>query len=83
MIIKNKTAFVAIIHKSHVTFPCGIIYDIDDIHRRKLIEHILYNTGIKFNSLMSADLKSDLNPIVYADGSNEIYLSLCRTTNLQ
>lgn len=81
--MKNKTVYVAVIHKTHVTFPCGIVYDIDNEHRSKLVEYILYQTGIEFSGLMTADLESNLRPIIYADGSDEIYLSLERTMNLQ
>lgn len=79
----NKTVYVAVIHQTRVTFPCGIVSDIDDEHRAKLAEYILHNTGIEFSSLMTADLETDLRPIIYADGSDEIYLSLERTMNLQ
>ena len=79
----NKIVYVAVIHKHYVTFPCGIVYDIDDEHRSKLIEYILYQTGIEFSGLMTADLTSNLHPVIYADGSDEIYLLLHRTMNLQ
>lgn len=32
---------------------------------------------------MTADLESNFRPVIYADGSDEIYLSLERTMNLQ
>lgn len=79
----NKIVYVAVIHKHYATFPCGIVYDIDDEHRAKLVEYILYQTGIEFSGLMTADLTSNLRPVIYADGSDEIYLSLERTMNLQ
>ena len=81
--MKNKIVRVAVIHTHYATFPCGIIYDIDEEHIRKLIDYIIYNTGISFSGLMTADLESNFNPLVYADGSDEIYLLLHRTMNLQ
>lgn len=79
----NKIAYVAIIHQTRVTFACGIVSDMSDENRAKLVKHILCQTGIKFSSLMTADLESDLRPIIYADDSDEIYLSLEKTMNLQ
>ena len=54
-----------------------------DENRAKLVEYILYQTGIEFSGLMTVDLNSTLVPIVYADGSDDIYLSLHTTHLLQ
>lgn len=75
----NKFVYVAVIHQTRVTFPCGIVSDMSDESRAKLMSYILYNTGIEFNSLLTVDLDSTITPIVYADGSDEIYLSLHKT----
>lgn len=77
----NKIVYVAVIHRTRVTFPCGIVSDMSDENRAKLVEYILYQTGIDFSGLMTVDLNSTLVPIVYADGSDDIYLSL-HTTHL-
>lgn len=79
----NKFVYVAVIHKHYATFPCGIVSDVNDENRAKLVEYILYQTGIEFSGLMTADLESNFRPVIYADGSDEIYLSLERTMNLQ
>lgn len=79
----NKIVYVAVIHKTHVTFPCGIVSDVSDENRAKLVEYILYQTGIEFSGLMTAELESNFRPVIYADGSDEIYLTLERTMNLQ
>ena len=79
----NKIVYVAVIHRTRVTFPCGIVSDMSDSNRLKLADFILHDTGIKFSGLMTVDLNSALVPIVYADGSDEIYLKLHRTMNLQ
>lgn len=54
-----------------------------DKNRAKLVEYILYQTGIEFSGLMTVDLNSTLVPIVYADGRDNIYLSLHTTHLLQ
>lgn len=79
----NKIVYVAVVHKTRVTFPCGIVSDMSDENRAKLVEYILYQTGIEFSGLMTADLESSLVPIVYADGSDEIYLSIHTTYNFK
>lgn len=81
--MKNNIVYIAIIHKIRVTFPCGIVSDMSDKNRAKLVEYILYQTGIEFSGLMTVDLNSTLVPIVYADGSDDIYLSLHTTHLLQ
>lgn len=81
--MKNKVVYVIVIHKIRVTFPCGIVSDMSDENRAKLVEYILYQTGIEFSGLMTVDLNSTLVPIVYADGSDDIYLSLHTTHLLQ
>lgn len=42
----------------------------------KLIDYILYNTGIEFRGLMAVELDTAVKPVIYADGSDEIYLSI-------
>lgn len=79
----NKFVYVAVIHQTRVTFPCGIVSDMSDENRAKLVEYILYQTGIEFSGLLTADLESTLVPIVYADGSDEIYLSIHTTYNFK
>lgn len=79
----NKIVYVAVIHQTHVTFPCGIVSDMSDENRAKLVEYILYQTGIDFSGLLTADLESALVPIVYANGSDEIYLSIYTTHNFK
>lgn len=79
----NKTVYVAIIHQTRVTFPCGIVSDLSDENRAKLMAYILYNTGIEFRGLLTADLDSAINHLIYADGSDEIYLSLHSTLHLK
>lgn len=79
----NKVVYVAVIHQTRVTFPCGIVSDMSDENRAKLVEYILYQTGIEFSGLLTADLESALVPIVYADGSDEIYLSIHTTHNFK
>lgn len=75
----NKFVYVAVIHQTRVTFPCGIVSDLSEDNRMKLIDYILYNTGIEFRGLMRVDLNTITNPVIYADGSDEIYLSLHKT----
>lgn len=72
--MKNKVVYVIVIHKIRVTFPCGIMSDMSDENRAKLVEYILYQTGIEFSGLMTVDLNSILVPIVYADGSDDIFI---------
>lgn len=79
----NKFVYVAVIYQTRVTIPCGIVSDLSDENRAKLIAYILYNTGIEFSGLLTADLDSAINCIVYADGSDEIYLSLHSTLYLK
>lgn len=79
----NKIVYVAVIHRTRVTFPCGIVSDMSDENRAKLVEYILYQTGIEFSSLLTADLESALVPIVYADGSDDVYLSIHTTYNFK
>lgn len=81
--MENKFVYVAVIHQTRVTFPCGIVSDMSDENRAKLVEYILYQTGIEFSGLLTADLESTLVPIVYADGSDEIYLSIHTTYNFK
>ena len=54
-----------------------------DENRAKLMAYILYNTGIEFSGLLTADLDSAINHIIYANGSDEIYLSLHSTLHLK
>ena len=75
----NKFVYVAVIHQTRVTFPCGIVSDMSDENRAKLVEYILYQTGIEFRGLMAVGLDIVVNPVIYADGSDEIYLSLHKT----
>ena len=51
----NKFVYVAVIHQKRVTFPCGIVSDLSEDNRMKLIDYILYNTGIEFRGLMRVD----------------------------
>lgn len=70
----NKFVYVSVIHQTRVTFPCGIVSDLSEDNRMKLIDYILYNTGIEFRGLLRVDLNTIANPIIYADDSDEIYL---------
>lgn len=79
----NKFVYVAVIHQTRVTFPCGIVSDLSEDNRMKLIDYILYNTGIEFRGLMRVNLNTIANPVIYADGSDEIYLSLHTTHNFK
>lgn len=81
--MKNKIVYVAVVHRTRVTFPCGIVSDLSDENRAKFMAYILYNTGIEFSGLLTADLDSAITNIVYADGSDEIYLSLHSTLHLK
>ena len=40
--MKNKIVYAIVIHKIRVTFPCGIVSDMSDENRAKLVEYILY-----------------------------------------
>lgn len=79
--MKNEVVYAMVIHKARIAYPCGIVSNMSDENRTKLVEYILYQTGIKFSGLMTVDLNSMLVPIVYADGSDDIYMSL-HTTHL-
>ena len=81
--MKNKVVYAIVIHNARIAFPCGTVSDMSDENRTKLIEYIFYQTGLKFSGLMTVDLDSMLVPIVFADGSDDIYLSLHTTHLLQ
>lgn len=81
--MKNKVVYVVVVHKPNISFACGIVYNTDEEHRRKLMNYILSNAGIRFSDLMTADLEAGITPVVYADNSDKIYLSLERTANLR
>nr|DAP67290.1 MAG TPA: hypothetical protein [Crassvirales sp.] len=81
--MKNEVVYVMIIHQARIAFPCGTVSDMSDEHRTKLVEYIFYQTGFKFSDLMTVDLDSMIVPIVYADGCDNIYLSVHTTHLLQ
>lgn len=72
--MKNNIVYIAVIHQARIAFPCGIVSDMSDKNKAKLVEYILYQTGIEFSGLMTVDLNSTLVLIVYADGSDDIYI---------
>ena len=72
-----------VIHQARIAFPCGTVFDMSDENRTKLIKYIFYQTGLKFSDLMTVDLDSMIVHIVYADGRDDIYLSLHTTHLLQ
>lgn len=74
----NKFVYVAVIHQTRVTFPCGIVSDLSEDNRMKLIDYILYNTGIKFSGLLSLDVNSIICSTLKADNDEGSYLSIER-----
>ena len=73
----NKFVYVAVIHQTRVTFPCGIVSDLSEDNRMKLIDYILYNTGIEFRGLMAV-FNSIICSTLKADNDKGSYLSIER-----
>ena len=74
--MKNKIVYVAVITRGINRYTCGVMSDLSEHSRRKLITYIYDETGLKFSDLLSLDINVSLNPKVKADNEDDAYVAV-------